>query len=406
MKADLVTVPTATGGRTAWRVRAEVASNAEYESLVDAQTGDLLYRENQWSSTEPHGLVHTGDDPEAGAQVADVLFSGIGGTWVDADTTSGNNTNAYQDLFEDETADAGDQPVDADQHFDFTFSNPWGTTGILPTTGADRDAVVTQLFYYTNWYHDYAYDLGFTETSRNFQVDNFGLGGSDGDAVQAEADDSYGDGIQKLCTDSDGVPDPVPQQRQLQRGRLGRVDAADADVRRRGKSAAVFAGRSGQTTATPSSTSTRTASAGRIISDGNLPGGLQSGALGEGWSDAFATSINDDPVYGEYNNGNYMTGIRGVAYDNGTRSTATCATDGCQVHADGRIWATAMWEERAALVGKHGFADRKVTARGSADARLSRPRRTSRASTTPARGISLADVLLDFFGIPMRATSA
>ena len=39
VKADLVTVPTAMGGRLAWRVRSEVASNADYESLVDAPVG-------------------------------------------------------------------------------------------------------------------------------------------------------------------------------------------------------------------------------------------------------------------------------------------------------------------------------------------------------------------------------
>ena len=200
MKADLVTVPTAMGGRLAWRVRAEVASNADYESLVDAQSGELIYRDNGWSTTEPHGLVHTGDDPEAGGQVAGVLFSGIDGTWVDDDTTSGNNVNAYQDLPEDDTVNAGDQPINDDQHFDYPWTDPWGTLGTLPTAGDERDATVTQMFYYTNWYHDYSYNLGFTETARNFQEDNFGRGGSDGDAVLAESDDGYGNGIRSSAS--------------------------------------------------------------------------------------------------------------------------------------------------------------------------------------------------------------
>lgn len=65
---ELVTVPTPTGGRTAWKVLMQVASNAEYEVLVDATTGEILYRKNQISSGEPHGLVHAGDDPEAGGR--------------------------------------------------------------------------------------------------------------------------------------------------------------------------------------------------------------------------------------------------------------------------------------------------------------------------------------------------
>ena len=91
---------------------------------------------------------------------------------------------------------------------------------------------------------------------------------------------------------------------------------------------------------------------------------MQSGALGEGWSDAFATSVNNDPVYGEYNNGDYNDGIRGVAYDEDSLEYGDLCDDGpptpCQVHNDGRIWAMAMWEERAALIAKHGFAAGKA----------------------------------------------
>jgi hypothetical protein len=403
VKADLVTLPTATGGRTAWRVRAEVASNAEYETLVDAQTGDVLYRKNQWSSSEPHGLVHTGDDPEAGAQVANVLFSGIGGTWVAADTTSGNNTNAYQDLFDDETADAGDQPVNAEQHFDYTFSNTWGTTGVLPTTGADRDAVVTQLYYYTNWYHDYAYDLGFTETSRNFQVDNFGLGGTGGDAVQAEADDSYGDGTTELCTDSEGDPIVCRNNANFNAGGPdGSTPRMQMYVGEENLGGGLFRRTQRANNRDTVIHEYTHGISGRIISDGNLAGGVQSGALGEGWSDAFATSINNDPVYGEYNNGNYTTGIRGVAYDNSTRTYGDLCdidADGCQVHADGTIWATALWEERAALVGKHGFAAAKSLHEDLL--MLGLKATPDEPSFHDARtGYLLADALLDFFGHP------
>jgi PKD repeat protein len=357
VEAELVTVPTASGGRTAWKVQAEVASNADYEVLVDATTGDVLYRQNQVSDSEPHGLVHTGDDPEAGGQVANVPFSGIDGSWVAGTTTAGNNVNAYQDLPEDDTVAAADQPTNADQHFDFTWTDPWGTAGTMPATGADRDAVVTQLFYYTNWFHDYAYNLGFTETARNFQEDNFGRGGAGSDSVLAESDDGYGDatGTQMLCLDSDGVTailcrnnanfntngaDGNNPRMQMYVGQVGTRRTQRANNR----DTVIHEYTHGIT--------------GRIISNTNLQGGVQSGGLGEGWGDAFATSINNDPVYGEYNNGDYADGIRGFAYDEDSLEYGDlCSwTGGCQVHNDGRIWAMAMWEQRAALIGKFGAA--------------------------------------------------
>ena len=396
VKADLVTVPTAMGGRLAWRVRAEVASNADYESLVDAQSGELIYRDNGWSTTEPHGLVHTGDDPEAGGQVAGVLFSGIDGNWVDDDTTSGNNVNAYQDLPEDDTVNAGDQPINDDQHFDYPWTDPWGTSGMLPTTGDERDATVTQMFYYTNWYHDYSYNLGFTETARNFQEDNFGRGGSDGDAVLAESDDGYGDGVQKLCLDDDGVT-PI-----LCRNNANfNTNGADGNNPRM----QMYVGNDGgRRTQRQNNRDTiiheyTHGITGRIISDTNLQGGVQSGALGEGWGDAFATSINQDPVYGEYNNGDYVNGIRGVAYDDDNLEYGDLCDDGCQVHNDGRIWAMAMWEERAALIGKLGGTTGKAVHEqlmmlgilGTPDTPSYHDARTAYLA---------ADFLLDFLGVP------
>jgi hypothetical protein len=361
--ASLVTVAGAAGGRTAWRVRADVASNAEYDTVVDATTGELLLRKNQWSHSEPHGLVHTGDDPEAGGQVADVPFSGLDGSWVDGDTTSGNNTNTYQDLNDADGVTPGSRPVSADQHFDYPWTDPWGTSGTLPTTGDERDAVVAQLFYYTNWWHDYAYGLGFTETARNFQNDNFGRGGSGGDAIAAESDDSYGTGVEMWCQDSDGNailcrnnanfnangPDGTVPRMQMYVGddggrRTQRANNRDTVIHE------VMHGISG-----------------RIISDGNLAGDVQSGALGEGWGDAMATSVNNDPVYGEYNNGDYTNGIRGVSYDDnnqdheyGDLCNNAAPRPPCQVHDDGRIWAMTMWEVREALIGKHGFSTGKA----------------------------------------------
>jgi hypothetical protein len=356
VEAELVTVGTAGGARTAWQVRAEHAANASYVVLVDAVTGEVLVRDNQVSG-DNQGTVFQGEDPEAGGRSQIVFPAG----WATAgDTTSGNNVNAYQDAEGDNSAQADDQPHDADRHWNYTWNDPWGASATgaeadLPLTGADRDAVVTQLFYYTNWYHDYAYDLGFTETARNFQNDNFGNGGTAGDAVEGESDANF-TGMQ--CTDGGGNPIKCLNNANFT------TNGADGNRPRM----QMFVGDD----INPDGTARRTQRAnnrdtiiheythgitGRIISNTNLAGGIQSDSLGEGWSDAFATSINDDPVYGEYNNGDYTNGIRGVAYDDDSLEYGDFA--GTSEHNNGRIWAMNMWEVRAALIAKYGFATGK-----------------------------------------------
>ena len=94
---------------------------------------------------------------------------------------------------------------------------------------------------------------------------------------------------------------------------------------------------------------------------------MASGALSEGWSDAYAVSFTGQPVFGEYVGGNSTTGLRSVAYD---RSPHTFGRFGTvfswtmpgreqpfhlpQSHADGEIWATVLWDLRTAL-GRENF---------------------------------------------------
>lgn len=98
--------------------------------------------------------------------------------------TRGNNTYTYTDENNTNTpqfsADGGvnrvfDYPIDITQpHRNYT------------------SASVTNLFYMNNKVHDVFYRFGFTETARNFQTNNFGLGGLGNDAVLSEARDGKG----------------------------------------------------------------------------------------------------------------------------------------------------------------------------------------------------------------------
>jgi len=99
---------------------------------------------------------------------------------------SGNNVNAYLDTDNNKRADAGGTR---------TRTGNFSTMANLaaqPSTAQNKAVAVQNLFYLNNVVHDILYSHGFTETAGNFQLDNFGHGGSGDDAVNAEAQDGGG----------------------------------------------------------------------------------------------------------------------------------------------------------------------------------------------------------------------
>ena len=214
--------------------------------------------------------------------------------WVAGRTTSGNNVNAYLDL--NATDAVGYQPQTPDntdpayQHFDYTFTNAYQTSGGTNIT-ADQDATLTQLFYWVNKAHDFYYSLGFNEASRNFQTDNFGKGGAGGDAVLAEAFNGSGTGTEKLCKDKDDKDILCRNNANFNAGPSDRHARASAGLPRRDP---IRSGRA-RWRGTRSCTSTATASS-RLVGGGSMGSGVQTDGLGEGWSDYFAISYFNDPV--------------------------------------------------------------------------------------------------------------
>ncbi len=67
-------------------------------------------------------------------------------------------------------------------------------------------------------------------------------------------------------------------------------------------------------------------------------GRIQSGALGEGWSDYYAASFFNNPVLGAYTGWNTSRGIRRQSYEGYTFTYADIGNTGYEVHADGEIW--------------------------------------------------------------------
>ncbi|MCD9854674.1 M36 family metallopeptidase [Epilithonimonas sp. JDS] len=107
---------------------------------------------------------------------------------VNYTNTYGNNVLAYVD--NGATNTAGFSPVSTTTGsltFDFPFAEATNLSAY-----DNRASAVTNLFYANNMIHDIMYKFGFTESTRNFQTNNFGKGGAGNDAVRAEAFDGSG----------------------------------------------------------------------------------------------------------------------------------------------------------------------------------------------------------------------
>ncbi|NOT36666.1 MAG: hypothetical protein HOP11_04755 [Saprospiraceae bacterium] len=97
-------------------------------------------------------------------------------------STQGNNVDCYEDMDADNLPTGGDAARavgGANLNFDFTL-NP----SLFPP--ANKNASLTNMFYWTNINHDIWYQYGFNEASGNFQYQNFGKGGLDLDNVIVE----------------------------------------------------------------------------------------------------------------------------------------------------------------------------------------------------------------------------
>lgn len=320
--------------RLAWHVYADVGPSEWYEILVDAQSGELLFRHNLYVS-DAQGTVYTVHPDFAPRQlvsfVGDTTINTAAGWMGTATVTTGNNVEAYLDTNADNAPDANNgaglstgHASAANQDFTFPFS-----TAVDPRT--QQAAVVTNLFYFNNIMHDFSYGLGFTETSGNFQTNNFGRGGTGNDSVRAEAQDGSGTNNANFATPPEGQR-PRMQQFLFTAPNPDRDSSVDSDVVFHEYGHGI---------------------SNRLIGNGSGLGGTQSGAMGEGWSDYWATTLNNDGVMGEYVTLNTTRGIRRAAYTVPAAavhdSYADVGAGGFEVHNDGEVWAATLWDLRTQL---------------------------------------------------------
>lgn len=364
LTSELVWYADATDGgaalRLAWLTDIESSDQAWFETVVDANTGEVIDQRSRYAHAAPEGDVFREEHPEAaGATRQTTSFSGINGTWVADRTTNGNNVNAYLDRNDDDSNNEyqPQTPANGDpgfQQFAYAWTDAWRTTADVNSVAAldaDRDAIITQLFYYTNVMHDWLYGHGFDEASGNFQVDNFGNGGSGGDAVMAEAQDGWDFG----CVDDKDTPAPGDDEaiRCLNNANFGTPgDGASPRMQMY-----MWAGsrpfRDGDMDGDVIAHEYGHGVSSRLVGGGALgySDTDQRGALGEGWSDVISLLKWDDAVVGEYVTGDQVNGIRSVGYDISTRNYQSYNTTSNSGHGNGEIWAATIYDIRTMFPG-------------------------------------------------------
>jgi hypothetical protein len=283
--------------------------------------------------------------------------------------TLGNNVDAHTDRNADNIPDLPRPHGSPARVFDFPIN-----LATQDPTNYSSGAVV-QLFYLCNYYHDRLYQLGFTEAAGNFQSNNFGRGGFGNDPVQADAQDGSGLDNANFSTPPDGSSGRM--QMYIFTGPSPRRDGdLDAEV--------VFHEHTHGLSW-------------RMVAGGQMLGTSQSDGMGEGWSDFYGLTLLSEPgddVNGNYGAGayasykltptflqNYYFGIRRYPYTTDMSKNPLTFKDidpaqadycssgapvspamGCspgnasEVHNQGEVWCVTLWEARANLINKYGWA--------------------------------------------------
>ncbi len=392
--SQLVYFPRTRGDlRSAWALVLPVPGVGHtYDVIVDATDGTILRREDRlhyFSTTQSITLrVYTGDSPAPGtpgnATPNGVQFPFVSRTlltvqpsdmapwspngWIDDgnNETLGNNVDAHSDLDNNNVADLPRPQGSPARTFDIAQDNT-----LAPSTYTQ--ASIVNFFYLANRYHDRLYALGFDEASGNFQTNNFGLGGTGNDAVQADCQDGGGTNNANFGTSGSDGSSARCQMYVFTGPTPDRDGSLDADV--------VYHELTHGTS---------------IRLHGGLSG-TQPGGMGEGWSDFVARCINSDASEDPdqvYTTGGYVTyqlsagfvdnyyfGIRRFPYSTDLNKNPTTYADtdpnqqsypanvprssvigntANEVHNVGEIWCNMLLECRANLIHSLGFAGNDV----------------------------------------------
>ena len=180
------------GGQSSAAVQALTAGPTVFEPANPVQDGSSYRAYPQESPDDSDRVLFTNP--------ADGLASPFG--WHDTDgvpgaeftITRGNNVHSYTDRDNDGEQDTGGSP-DGGTGLDFDFPIDLGEHAQFNVA-----ANQTNQFRWCNIVHDVMYLYGFDEASGNFQVNNYGRGGTGGDDVRCEGMDGSGESNANFST--------------------------------------------------------------------------------------------------------------------------------------------------------------------------------------------------------------
>ena len=359
--AELVYVPTPEGGvELAWRLFVEtIDGNHAWDASVSAVDGDMLYRSDFVDADSYRVYKEPVEDPSDGGRILAVdpavanaspfgWHDTNGASGAEFTVTRGNNVRAYADRNDDDSPDVGSEPNGtASLIFDFPLD-------LAQTPLVYRDAAVTNLFYWNNFLHDVHYQYGFNELSGNFQINNYGEGGLGNDSVLAEAQDGASLPTPNVNNANFFTPvDGSPPRMQMFEFNLTSPNR-DGDLSNMIIAHEYGHGVSNRLTGGPNNV--------------NALDAIQSGGMGEGWSDWWGLMFTQKPTDGKldaYPAGTYVlgqpqngSGIRRVPYSFDMAIdplTYGSFNSSNEVHDAGEIWCSALWDLNWLLIDANGF---------------------------------------------------
>jgi hypothetical protein len=391
------------GDRLAWRVLVRGGARQAYDAVVDANSGETLYRVSLVRQATGLAFDNYPGAPNGGVQVAKVFSESGDDPWLtNPNRLAGDNAHVYSDPGDDINPFTGSAPAAGDeipflvagdwshpqeahpptsaaagQHCPATPGCSWDNFDPTPPNFSwrdNREQAGTQLFYFVNRYHDHLRDavgIGFDDSSGNFegadrvqgQVDN-------GATTDTAAFDDFPDCDHINNASATVPPDGLPlvMEIYLWSNACTPTQLAVNDVNAADDGLIVYH----EYTHGMNN---------RLVTDAaGFPAlnGPQPGAMDEGFADWYAIdTLNaqgfepDSATPGELVPGRYENDqIRTQAFDCPVGMVvAQCPAGGYtygdfgriasgpEVHADGEIWVETLWDLRTRLIADHGAGE-------------------------------------------------
>jgi len=372
--------------RLCWRIEmAHPQDKVGYELFIDASTGEVWKRRCLTDDASPASYrVFTGESPtplfpgystpstsqppvvaRSLQTITSVNATASPKGWIDdgQNETRGNNTWTYYMKPTGPGSYMGETPEGSPSRvFDF----PLDVTEDPLDYGA---AAAVNAFYWVNFAHDRLHTLGFTEPRGNCQETNFNRGGLGDDSVRVTVQDPSSDDNAGMTTYSEGNS-PEMDLGIFSGPEPDRDSALDATIIIHEYAHAMN----------------------QRLHEQNLDES-QSRGMNEGWADFFALSLlassSDNPnatypkaaysslnLWGTSYDENYYAGIRRYPYSTDLTKNPLTFKDidpdqasvhfgipinpvligfpAWEVHMQGEVWCSMLWEARALLIAKHG----------------------------------------------------